>query len=71
MIYFDAKSATFPDAKPATLSDLEDLLISVKESVLKHSREYDESSRDHAWIYCAASEIQMAIDSLNHVGEAE
>ena len=61
----------YDDAEPATLSDLEELLVAVKESVLEYSKEYDESSRDHAWIYCAASEIQMAIDSLNHVGEAE
>ena len=61
----------YADAKPATLSDLEELLVSVKESVLEHSKEYDESSRDHARIRCAACEIQMAIDDLNHVGEAE
>ena len=61
----------YDDAEPATLSDLEEILVAVKESVLKCSEEYDVSSRDHAWICCAASMIQMAIDGLNHVGEAE
>ena len=61
----------YEDVKPATLSDLEEILVAVKESVLKYSEEYDESSRDHAWVCCAASMIQMAIDGLNHVGETE
>lgn len=63
MIYYD-------DA-PANLFDLEEILASVKESVLKYSEEFDVSSRDHAWICCAASMIQMAIDGLNHVGASE
>lgn len=61
----------YDGAEPATLSDLEEILVAVKESVLKYSEDYDESSRDHAWICCAASMIQMAIDGLNHVGASE